>query len=105
MVVFGLIIVLLASYSEKGSIHENEKIGEQIINALYTYKQAHGVFPNTLNDLVPDYLDEIPKTKGGHDFSYGIDPYGDFGLVFKVDARHYCGTDNHNSWECSYYGE
>jgi hypothetical protein len=104
MAMSGLIAALLSSCSERGNIDENEKAGERIVNALYAYKQAYGVFPNTLNDLVPDYLDKIPKTAGWHDFFYATDPIESFILDFKAAPRTYCGyTDKLKGWECGYY--
>lgn len=43
---------------------------EEIRQAIVAYGTATGYYPMTLDQLVPDYLSEVPKTAGGKDFIY-----------------------------------
>jgi hypothetical protein len=103
---FSLVIILMSSCSEsdkREDINKNQERGELIINALYIYKQAQGTFPDTLNDLAPNYLNEIPKTVEGQDYFYVTNSVDGFFISFDVEDRFGCGyTDKLKEWECSY---
>jgi len=87
----------------KWNIRDNQTTGNTIIKALYLYKQEHDGFPKTLTDLMPKYLEKIPKTAGGQDFFYSANSVDGFFLSFEVDSRSGCGyTDKLQVWECSY---
>ena len=43
---------------------------KRISDALIRYKGNKGEYPVTMNDLVPEYLDQIPETPWGHPFLY-----------------------------------
>jgi hypothetical protein len=82
---------------------ENKARGTIIINALYKYQQDHDNFPSTLNDLVPDYLDSVPKTNGGDRFFYNTNSIDGFLLGFSVKPKFGCGyTDQSKKWECGF---
>ncbi len=40
------------------------KTGNEIITAIKKYKQQYNMYPNTVADLVPNYLKETPKIMG-----------------------------------------
>ena len=42
----------------------------RICDALSRYKGKHGEYPGSLQDLVPEYLDQVPETPWGHPFLY-----------------------------------
>lgn len=42
----------------------------RIADALTRYKDRHGEYPASLQDLVPEYLDQVPGTPWGHPFLY-----------------------------------
>ncbi len=42
----------------------------RICDALARYKERHGAYPGSLQDLVPEYLDVVPQTPWGHPFLY-----------------------------------
>lgn len=48
-------------------IHANNSMAErranELIAACEQYHSAHGIYPETLGDLVPDYIKKIPKAK------------------------------------------
>jgi hypothetical protein len=50
---------------------ENIRRGNRIVAAVRAYEKDHGNFPDKLEQLVPTYLDEIPKTVQGDFISYG----------------------------------
>ncbi|MBS1784394.1 MAG: hypothetical protein JST24_03075 [Acidobacteria bacterium] len=42
----------------------------KILGALARYKEKRGEYPVSLNDLVPDYLDQVPQASWNHPFFY-----------------------------------
>jgi outer membrane protein assembly factor BamD (BamD/ComL family) len=43
---------------------------KRITNALIRYTAKKGEYPLSLNDLVPEYLDQVPEAPWGHPFLY-----------------------------------
>ncbi len=43
---------------------------KRITDALIRYREKRGEYPASLQDLVPDYLDQVPGTPWGHPFLY-----------------------------------
>ncbi len=43
---------------------------KRLADALTRYKAKKGEYPVTANDLVPEYLDQLPETPWGHPFLY-----------------------------------
>lgn len=52
------------------------EVGGRIIEALESYRAAHGAYPTDLSALVPDYLSEIPESPAGRPFAYRSFPAG-----------------------------
>jgi hypothetical protein len=81
VVAVGLLCVLGCSHDDE--LKETERRGETIVVALKQYHADHSHYPFFLDDLCPQYLDEIlPPTWGletwnytstGKDFSLGFD--------------------------------
>jgi hypothetical protein len=46
---------------------ETIESGTEIVNALEKYKEEKGKYPETLEDLTPDFMEEIPKTSIKHE--------------------------------------
>ncbi len=42
----------------------------RVLGALARYKDKRGEYPPSLNDLVPEYLDQVPQASWGHPFFY-----------------------------------
>lgn len=42
----------------------------RVVAAIGRYKEQHGEYPASLNELVPTYLDKIPEASWGHPFFY-----------------------------------
>jgi hypothetical protein len=89
--------------SKDEEIKINQEKGAKIIDALNRYEQVHGQFPETLHDLTPNFLDEIPKTVDGSDFEYQLynlsEPYF---LSFDVGNRPACSYFlRGNLWDCT----
>jgi hypothetical protein len=43
---------------------------KRVTDALIRFKGKKGEYPSSLNDLVPEYLDQVPETPWGHPFLY-----------------------------------
>ena len=54
-----------------------DQLSRQIIQqSINSYASLNGFFPETLEELVPDYLSEIPKTTDGQAFLYDLNTGG-----------------------------
>ncbi len=85
--------------------------GNQIVKAIEAYHNAQGIYPLTLDDLVPTYLDKLPKTLTGQDFYYRLFDNGGplasevYWLAFKaVRQEHVTCTylRRLDYWDCNY---
>jgi hypothetical protein len=50
---------------DAASIAESERRGQQIASALEHFHSAHSKYPSELNELVPWYLNDVPRPAGG----------------------------------------
>jgi hypothetical protein len=51
-------------------IDAGKEIGDLIVKALEAYYNENGKYPDTLQELVPKYLDEVPTTSTGQEYKY-----------------------------------
>ncbi|MCP4591892.1 MAG: hypothetical protein GY842_14240 [bacterium] len=92
-VVFLVLAALWLEFSGErwttGTIEESKRIGNGIARALEAYYEDTGIFPASLDQLVPTYIDEIrPPTAGMPVWDYtSSEDY--FGLSFG------CGKDRY----------
>ncbi len=65
-------------------VRRTKVTGLKIVHALDRFAVKNGAYPTTLDELVPEYLDVIPKSRVGTkaSFRYWLDEDGDFGLSF-----------------------
>jgi hypothetical protein len=84
---------------------ESKVIGNQIVAAIERYYQDTGSYPESLGDLIPHYLDEIPKTTTGHGFAYHLYDNDYYILEFPFTRRNIaCGyTPVSKEWECTQF--
>jgi len=100
-----LILVVPVCTSQDEEIRLNKERGNQIIQAIDAYTQEHGQFPARLDDLVPVYIPEIPKTVGGEDFVYHVwySEYYEVGFVLVSNRNRGCGySSRYKDWECGF---
>ena len=100
-----LLIVILASIPIGGitylaardayrdrQIRKTCRIGERVlVPALFAYHEKQGVYPATLDDLTPTYLNQIPRpTTGDGKWLYSRLENGEYEFGFKDanDERH-----------------
>lgn len=109
------IILLSDGYSEQEQITKNEARAQPLILALESYRDTYGDYPDTLEQLTPAFITEIPATVHGdpydfHNYTYGQnDPDGFFEISFAVHrplgaAPMGCGYQSRfgGFWECGY---
>ncbi len=58
---------------------------------LESYQKDKGYYPNTLDDLKPDYLENLPvnPTPGGAEYVYtgiGVAPYGLYDMTYELEV-------------------
>ena len=41
-----------------------------LISAIESYRSAHGLYPATLEDMIPDYLAGVPHLRNGSSYEY-----------------------------------
>lgn len=94
-------------YKENPVITENEAIAQSIMEALGQYEQVYGTYPETLDELSPKFIDEIPLTVDGYEFSYRY--YSEIGYEIGFSVRNIFGAvesgcgymSRFDMWECS----
>jgi hypothetical protein len=90
----------------EANIRASKDSGAVIIEAVRRFQRHHGVLPQSLDDLVPAYLPEVPlPSAGGGEWYYGITDGGGFTLGFGMPRNsvwhgypscHFAST--YNSW-------
>ncbi len=83
---------------------EGVETGQAIIEAIERYYQDTGIYPDSLNDLIPMYLERIPETSNGHGFAYDL--YDDWYILkFPFTRRNrVCGySPGLDDWECTHF--
>jgi hypothetical protein len=71
--------------------NENSRRSQLIINALDRYKQDKGQWPNSLDILVPSYLEKVPITTWGRMFVYqypirNVEDLSDYSLEYPLGS-------------------
>ena len=62
-------------------VDESYERGAVVIAALEEYKQDHAVYPQRLEDLIPQYLTDVPQpTAGNRKWRYDLYRTGNFQL-------------------------
>ena len=54
--------VVTASSLRHRAFVQSSRVGDQLVQALAQYRTDRGEYPESLNQLIPGYLDEIPYT-------------------------------------------
>jgi hypothetical protein len=97
-------LILLAScQSIDDTVSNNQKRADPVIIALEAYNRAYRVFPNDVYELVPKFINEIPKTTTGDDFFYSTNSVDGYVISFIARPGFGCGyTYQSQEWECGY---
>jgi hypothetical protein len=75
---------------DNATVTDSERRGQQIVDALYAYRHATGRFPDTLDQLVPDYFEKIePPTAGTRRWRFERPRSNRFVLAFDLNQHHY----------------
>jgi hypothetical protein len=74
-----LVLVFAGCEADKSSVANDEKIGDGIIAALEKYKAEQGLYPDTLTQLIPNYVRQIAPPRYG---------------ARRWDYVHYCKNDS-----------
>lgn len=75
---------ILGKKIRSSAFHDLAERSTPLVSAISQYTDDHGAPPQALNELIPDYLNEIPKT--------GIMAYSDYRYEVGEDAEHYEGN-------------
>jgi hypothetical protein len=77
-------------------------VSEPVIAALEQYKADKGFYPETLAELVPEYLSVVPTKDGILDFSYTRTETGySFSFHYIGPGMNTCTHTPENGWKCS----
>ena len=75
---------------------------EPVIAALEEYRAEHGVYPEKLAELVPDYLPVAPTRTEELDFSYSSTGDGyTFSFHYLGPGMNTCTYRPEAAWDCS----
>jgi len=59
------------AHRDQGDLEESKRRGEFVVQALREYHDAHGTYPERLEDLTPQHVAEVPQpTWGTRRWSY-----------------------------------
>lgn len=56
---------ITAKYSNEYFAQERKKNAYKIINGILTYYKANNTYPTSLNEIVPNYINHIPRMRFG----------------------------------------
>lgn len=75
---------------------------EPVIAALDEFKAANGIYPESLAELVPDYLSAVPRKNNVLDFSYrkSAESY-EFSFHYVGPGMNTCTYTPEEGWHCS----
>ena len=80
----------------------NQERSEPIIQAIKSYEQDHGQFPEELGVLVPTYLTAIPRTTTGDEFRYRLHKVDGYYLCFYLSrSSGCCYYQRLDVWDCT----
>jgi hypothetical protein len=101
---FVFLVVLGCSRNHASSFERDKRVGDNIVEALDTYRADNSHYPRQLTDLVPKYLPEIPPPQyGDGKWDYNYKPDNDsFGLYVwgkKSYQDGYLYSSNRRMWE------
>lgn len=78
---------------------------DKVIEAIEAYKQCHAGYPQTLEDLVPEYLDKVPEIyiRKGEELKYEPEPFEVKSVPFTFYITgHYPGLSAMHGWKLMY---
>ncbi|MGC9393922.1 MAG: hypothetical protein ACP5J4_03615 [Anaerolineae bacterium] len=78
---------------------------DKVIWAIEAYQQDYAEYPQTLENLVPEYLDEVPGIyiRKGSELSYKPEPYWEAAASFTFYITgHYPGLASMHGWKLLY---
>ena len=78
----------------------DKQTAEKIIEAINHFRADSGSFPESLNLLVPDYLDSIPNTTRGEEFQYRT--FHDSNRGDDYELCFFDETSSYTSYGCCY---
>lgn len=109
LLVFLILPVLLAACTPPGEGPKAEAgyaASEPVIAALEAYQADHGHYPETLTELVGDYLDEEPEEVNDYPLEYeALEDGQSYRLTFRYTGpgMNECHISPGSDWSCSGY--
>ena len=78
ILILGFLIIFAGYSMYRNLIDENLRketmvSGDKIVKGLESYFLKYNKYPDSLNELIPEYLDKIPKAKWGEGWRYESD--------------------------------
>lgn len=84
---------------------ESFRRGDAIVTALSSFRAEHNRYPDSLRELVPKYLTEIPHSSMSAlyeiPFTYRLKGTRGFGLAFPAPAWLICQRTESTPWACN----
>ena len=97
---------------ESALLNENIEIGNLVVKAIEQYNLDHGKYPDSLQDLIPDYFDSPIITTYGKEFHYEVNNFYNTNYIFsfklelnRMNATSGCRYIEEDFWECYFYNE
>lgn len=76
-----------------------------IVNAIEAYRSSKGMYPGSLEEMVPDYLGGLPHLKNGATLEYqrlGANYELTFNYTNPIPVHCTHKSTEHKSWECEW---
>jgi len=104
-VIFGCVFMYADVYAmDAADYQQGQTRASDLLAALQTYKSATGKYPATLDDLVPQYILQIPRPTWRYEYEYVTCRQGAGYLLYyrlQGTAGKYCGYgDKFRMWQC-----
>jgi hypothetical protein len=103
--IFGCVFLYADVYAlDAADSQQGQALASGIVEAIQTYKYATGEYPATLNDLVPQYILQIPRPARRYEYEYLTCRQGTGYLLYyrlQSTVGEYCGYgDRLQTWQC-----
>ncbi len=78
-----------------------------VVDAVEKYQADYGFYPESINELIPTYISQLPFTNEGYEIKYSLDKTRYiYMVIFWISDIQYCGfLKVENDWECGFYAE
>jgi hypothetical protein len=80
------------------------KVANMVAGAIESYRSARGMYPPTLDDIVPEYLGKVPHMAGGSTLEYQrLGPTYKLSFGYANPLPVHCSMQAGTKWTCEWF--